>query len=165
MKKIGFLILLLFSVINIIAQNSILEGKLIVTNPEDLEIAKNEVQIYLISCEPDEFANVNDNLTFKFENIKAGDYELLFFPYAETNYLNRNIHIDSGETITIDVEYFYNCKYDVSKDNKTCPKCKKTNRVISTSHSFFYDKKSYSLGCIKSDCEPNWYCKRDKLEF
>lgn len=167
MKKIVFLILVLFSV-NITAQNSILEGKLIVANPADLEIAKNELQIYLVSCAPDRIAEVKDDLTFKFENLNPGEYELLFFPNGDTDYSNRKIHIDSEKSnINHEINYFYNCKYDVSKDNKTCPKCKKQNRVIPVENSFLsYDKESFPLGCLRiSECEPNWYCKRDKFLF
>lgn len=168
MRQRIILILLLLSVLNIASQNAILEGKMIVTNPEDIEIVKNELEVYLTSCGPDKMIDVGDDLTFKFENLQPGEYELLFFPNGDTDYLNRNINIDPGEnTVRINVEYFYNCKYNVSKNNKTCPKCKKSNRVVPVTHGFLsYDNKSFSLGClIVSDCEPNWFCKRDKLLF
>lgn len=170
MRQIIFLKIVLFGIINMMAQDSVLEGKLIVANPEDLEIAKNELQIYLVSCEPDRIAEVKDNLTFKFENLNPGEYELLFFPNGDTDYSNRRIHIDSKKNnVKHEIHYFYNCKYDVSKKDKTCPICKKQNRVIPIQYGltvlFGNENKFWPGGCIIFDCQPNWYCKRDKIEF
>lgn len=170
MRQITFHLLLFLSVLNIGAQNITLEGKLIIANSEDLEIAKNEVQVYLVSCEPDRIVDVKDDLTFKFQNLNAGDYELMFLPFSQTNYLDRSIHIDSVKsTVKIDIDYFYKCRYNISKNNKTCPKCKKQNRVIPIKYGFFISSNNsqdyWPGGCIIFNCQPHWYCKRDKIEF
>jgi len=169
MQQYTFLILFLFGT-NLIAQNAILEGKLIVANPEDIEIVKNELEVCITSCGPDRIAEVKDNLTFKFENLNPGEYELLFFPNGDTDYSNRKILIDSEKSIVKhETNYFYNCRYNVSKSNKTCPECKKKNRVIPIEYgliiSYGNPKDFWPGGCIIFDCQPNWYCKRDKIEF
>ncbi|PHR13722.1 MAG: hypothetical protein COA40_04040 [Aequorivita sp.] len=158
------------SALNIVSQNTTLEGKLIVANPQDIEIVKNELEVYLTSCGPDKMIDVGDDLTFKFENLQPGEYELLFFPNGDTDYLNRKIYIDSGKRIVnFETYYFYNCRYNISENNKTCPKCKKENRVIPVKYGLIISSGNptdyWPGGCIVFDCQPHWYCKRDKIEF
>lgn len=68
------------------------------------------------------------------------------------------------------------CKYNLHIADKICPKCKKANHVIPIWFGLempLFDKKGneiktekhYSRGCIVSNCDPHWYCEKDKFEF
>ncbi|RZK12258.1 MAG: hypothetical protein EOO46_03785 [Flavobacterium sp.] len=84
------------------------------------------------------------------------------------------------------------CPYQ-GKDNKVCPFCKKSNAVIPIVYGMiakvkFKDKDGNSInanglritsedlkkkdedeyisgGCVVKECQPYWFCKRDKKEF
>ena len=70
------------------------------------------------------------------------------------------------------------CAYNKHAVNKVCPKCKKSDKVISILYGHrtpMFDKygnildpdpKEFHLGMdYQTNCSPSWYCKRDKLSF
>jgi hypothetical protein len=82
----------------------------------------------------------------------------------------------SDTTLQFDIQNIRHlCKYDASLNNKRCPVCKKKNKVIPIRYGLLGSIKGDPLknngrtfkagGCKISDCDPHWYCKRDKIEF
>ncbi|MCW8980208.1 MAG: hypothetical protein OQJ83_02380 [Altibacter sp.] len=165
MKKNIFTIILFLIGINFgFAQNATIEGKLVPIDTSDYEIAKKIEYIFMpISNEKHRLAKVNTDLTFIFENVES-DSITLIVP-ATIKKSSFTLFLKNDETKNIEIPISYYCEYDKSENDKTCPVCKKTNRVIPTCHSMLYTRKCHSLGCLGMECEPNWYCKRDKITF
>ncbi len=165
MKKTVLIFFLFLNGINFcLAQNATIKGKLIPIDSSDVEIAKNIEYVFMPnSNEKHKLAKVNADLTFIFENVES-DSITLIVP-ATIRKSNFTFYLEDNETKEIEIPISYYCEYDKSKNDKTCPICKKENRVIQTCHSMFYDRKCHSLGCLGMECEPNWYCKRDKITF
>lgn len=111
---------------------------------------------------------------FEFKNLSPGNYEISFssIGYQDTSFKEIFVKRDT----TINLEYVRNCPYDESINKNVCPKCHKKNAVIPILYGLPYSKngedpakgngKKFLLaGCLVSDCDPNWYCRRDKIRF
>lgn len=66
------------------------------------------------------------------------------------------------------------CNYDASLRNRTCPRCRKQERVLPIVYGTEdgdptvpnpYPVKGYQAGMDVTGCDPNWYCQRDKTSF
>lgn len=108
---------------------------------------------------------------FKFPNIKVGRYQLKIIGNAQTDTLIATIEVNPDSTTNLYFSYPYSCPYIKSKN--VCPVCSKTDKVIPiiygepTTESLEKSEngKVKLAGCLVSNCDPNWYCKRDKKEF
>jgi hypothetical protein len=167
MKTTLTIILLNFCFTLGISQNSIVKGKIVPVVESEYDFIKENVKV-LICTGCDEFATeLNSDLTFEFENLEVGTFELWIEPYSKYSIILESGTLDKDEILIFEIPVAFSCEYDQSENDKTCPICQKQNRVIPVEYGFINSKpqKSYTLGCIKTDCDPNWYCKRDKHLF
>jgi len=111
---------------------------------------------------------------FIFPTIDSGTYSIRIISVSYSDTTFHNIHIDKDTTLIFDIYRF--CRYDTSKTNSKCPICHKKNKVIpiiyglpisvNGDNSSKYDGIKYlTAGCKVTNCDPNWYCKRDKVKF
>jgi len=112
---------------------------------------------------------------FRFDGITPGIYALKlswdYMPDTTIKYIQ--VKRDSSIDLYILVNRL-DCHYDKSKNDKTCPICKKKDQSIPVvfgrslspeDSKAEKEGKLYSAGCIKPDCFPNWFCKRDSVKF
>ncbi len=162
------------------AQEGELNGKLILDTPEDYENIANKTKVYIETEEKTDSTIVNDSLYFSFKKLNYGKIKLSFKPESITRtvYL---INIDKNTNdIIAELPYSLTCKYDKSIDNKMCPVCKKDDMVLPVAYGLIPEgrftnenekdeekktKNYISGGCVVTNCDPNWYCKRDDLKF
>jgi hypothetical protein len=108
------------------------------------------------------------NGNFLFDSLPAGEYQLKVF-YAGFPVKELTVAIDHNIHNNIVVEMNPPCKYDASRKNKTCPVCKKRNKVIPVIYGLpvgtMDTARYYYAGCEMTYCDPSWYCKRDKHLF
>ena len=113
---------------------------------------------------------VDENLSFTFHNIPNDRVNIVFSPRNFPTNTSYNIDFKKGKTKKIKVKYSPVCMY--SKTDSICPKCKKTDKTIPIVYGLILlqseqqDGETIKLGgCVSRECDPNWYCKRDKYEF
>jgi len=167
MKAIITIILILNGLYIAFAQNETIRGKIICEVKAEYEFIRENVNV-LICTDCEEFSvELDENLSFEFRDLKPGSFEIWIEPHTRYSYDFQAGVLEPNENLYLEIPVAFSCKYDQSENDKTCPICKKQNRVIPTNYGLldYQPLDSYSLGCIKSDCDPNWYCKRDKIEF
>jgi hypothetical protein len=116
----------------------------------------------------------NERGEFEFKNIQPGRYTLQFeaIGFKDTTFFNLPMLKDTS----LQLNYIRNCNFDKSIKDKSCPTCKKKNNVIPIIYGLPYSKngedptkgngKKFVLaGCEITDCDPNWYCRKDKTKF
>jgi hypothetical protein len=147
-------------------------GKIIIR-----DIFKSDPNITKLTVEANSHRNkkysieLKDHLIFRFDSLDFVGWTITV--YNKFNNLSTQLYI-SGITKDTLVEIVFPapCKYDSSFVSKRCPKCKKDNMVIPILYgyvrksSYKDNLKKYKIGgCIVSDCQPRYYCKRDDLDF
>ena len=111
-------------------------------------------------------ADINGN--FRADSLLTGKYivEIISTGYPVKSFI---VDIAKDSTSIINAELSVYCKYDASKNDMTCPVCHRRNKVIPIVYGLpvgEMDTANYRYaGCETTYCDPNWYCKRDKLEF
>jgi len=111
------------------------------------------------------------NGRFKIENLDLGEHEITFslVGYGRPKVREVNIYHDSTFFIQIN---FAQCKYDYL-GQPSCPICNKTDEAIPiaygepTKRTLIKAKKGniWLGGGTITNCDPHWYCKRDKINF
>ena len=162
------------------AQTIKIEGKLILQNEDDRCSVTEKTQVVLEQNGIKQSTFVNNKLEFFFEINGFDKMKITTIPRGIGNvtgyvYDFSNIESRKSDTIQIEIPYSLTCKYDKSKNIKTCPICNKVDKVIPIVYGLIVDvvkkgeeakKKAYkSGGCVITGCDPNWYCERDKYEF
>lgn len=175
MNKTFITILFCIGFLSGFAQNSVIKGKLIAELPEETERIVKRTKVILEINEKIITADLDDDLNFSFYDLKAGNFKIRTEPKpAGTNRIIIDF-LKPNDTINIKLPYSLTCKYDKSKKDKTCPVCKKEDQVIPISYGLIVEitkkgevkkEKEYkSGGCVTTGCDPNWYCKRDEIDF
>lgn len=180
------IIILMFSIF-CNAQNGKIVGKIIVKNSEDIKHLPENIYAFLKSKTINDSILLNENLEFKFENLKADTLKLSFsvrnYP-TNTDYI---IRLNENEIYKADITICPVCPYKNSEQKPECIKCGKKDKVIPIVYGFISsvyfvnkkgqkidkngnvittkEKKYHAGGCVVSECQPNWYCERDKTEF
>ena len=114
---------------------------------------------------------VDSNLAFEFTHVMCGLARIRVKPRSYPIDFGYRLEIDPNETIYLEIDYAPICEYAKSVNDKTCPVCKKKNRVIPIVYGLitFTNKKEtknyYRGGCVTYGCDPNWYCRRDNTKF
>ena len=175
MKETFSTILIFFGISFCIAQNGVIKGKIIAEIPEEAKLIAENTKVILEINGIEKTAIVDKNLNFSFHNLKSDSIRIRTEPHS---YLQNSIIIGflkPNDTVKIKIPYSLSCKYDQSKENKTCPVCKKEDQVIPISYGLIAEitkkgeekkEKEYkSGGCVTTGCDPNWYCKRDEINF
>jgi len=167
MKFIFTIILILNCLYNSSAQNGVITGKVVPEVKTEFDFIKNIVKV-LICTDCEEFSTtLDENLSFEFQNIKPGNFEIWIEPHSKYTYDFKSGILKPNENLKIEIPVAFSCIYDQSENDKTCPNCQKQNRVIPVVFGLlsYSTRKYYHLGHLRTDCEPNWYCKRDKTLF
>lgn len=108
---------------------------------------------------------------FKFEDVAKGRYTIKTF---ETTYGDSTFSIVVDQDLTLKIVILNkNCIYNKSLKDKTCPICHKKDKTIPIVYGLVIDsgnkkrkKKNYlNGGCKITNCDPNWFCERDKIKF
>ncbi len=121
----------------------------------------------------DVVASSDEQGKFWIDNVLPGTYDLrLEFPGLK-DLVVRNIQVDSGQVRFVELSYPEPCPNVRDIHNKQCPTCHEKNKVVPIVYGLPSEKlakqaqkgKVFLGGCVIFDCSPQWYCKRDKLEF
>ena len=175
MKKTFSIIFTFIGISFCIAQNGVINGKIIAEIPQEAELIAENTKVILEINGIEKTTIVDKNLNFSFYNLESDSIRIKTEPQS---YLRNRIiigFIKPNDTVNVKISYSLSCKYDKSKENKTCPVCKKEDQVIPISYGFIAEiskkgedikEKEYkSGGCVITGCDPNWFCKRDEIEF
>jgi len=110
---------------------------------------------------------------FKFVNVVPGVYSIKVasFGFGDTTFAS--IKIIEDTSLVLDIYRF--CKYDDSSNDKTCPVCHKSDQVIPIQYGLPASEQKgkkkkgadddFYPGGENTNCDPNWYCKRDQHKF
>ena len=115
------------------------------------------------------YTNTDTLGKFNFDSVPIGKYDLSasFVGYGDTTI--KGIYITKDTIINLKIILPPPCVYDKNIHDKTCPICKKKNKVIPILYGLpigkLNEEKYYYAGCNITTCQPNWYCKRDKTKF
>ncbi|WP_299180759.1 hypothetical protein [uncultured Chryseobacterium sp.] len=114
------------------------------------------------------FQRTNQNKEFEFKDLVDGIYKL---QVLNEDYKQNIFEIKFSQKLN---QIFYVeklCKYRENK-SKVCPNCKSDKKVVPIFYGLTTGKfmkqnrnKYHFEGCEISNCDPSWYCKKDKLEF
>lgn len=109
---------------------------------------------------------------FTLTNIPSGSYKLQIVPVGYRDSIFTVI-VNQDTSLRFDISR--NCEYKSTLKQKTCPNCRREDKVIPIEYGLFiFKKERYKKligkkmilgGCMISDCQPLWYCKRDELKF
>lgn len=102
-------------------------------------------------------------------SIKVGKFNKYF-----SSLIPFEIYKDS--TTLLRIIFPDDCDFNKNALNNICPKCKQSDKVLPIEYGLsvpLFDKNGNSLkttptypgGCMVSNCDPTWFCKRDKIEF
>jgi hypothetical protein len=188
MKEKIFLYFLLIS-FSCFSQTGKLTGKLILKDVENYKKVSENTFIILKDGKRIDSVKVDDKLSFSFENLSTDTLRVFTSPRSYP--INRCylIYLKEHESKNIEIPYFSTCPYSKDKNN-TCPVCNKNDKVLPIVYGLiakltYKDKngnptdkngniiskeegekiKYIEGGCVTMDCQPNWFCQRDQLNF
>ena len=168
------------------AQNGKIVGKIIVKNDEDKKYLPKNIYAFLKSKTVKDTILLNENYEFKFENLKVDTFNLSF---SVRDYPIKKIHlIRLSENQIYTADFLINpvCQYKNSEQKHDCPTCGKKDKVLPIVYGLISDvsfvnkngnknlkkikkitteKNYHPGGCVVFECQPSWYCARDKTEF
>lgn len=167
MKRLLLIFVLSLFSINSYAQS--LSGKVLDTLiSRKYDRVQFKIKLKKINSEKEYFSTSDMDGNFRFSNIENGDYQFTI----NNEFYDKNIFlikINGDTSLNFFVKKF--CQYHENKTS-VCPKCKSSQKVVpifyglTTLDFMKKNKKKYHFaGCELSYCMPNWYCKRDRLEF
>jgi hypothetical protein len=152
------------------AQTGRITGKLILEDAGETQTVAEKTTVTLVDGTIKRSIAIDKSLSFHFDSITNDSVRLYISPRSYPVDLIYIIHLKRGFTENIELPYSPTCKYLKSINNKNCPNCNKQDKVIPILYGLIAEtgknKKKYKAGgCVVSDCQPNWFCERDKLEF
>lgn len=183
MKNIIYISLIICNLNLIFAQSGKVEGKLLLEDENEHELVARKT---IVSIEYDDGlifqTAVDDSLNFAFENLPKGRIKITLNPRSPGKPISIYERVKNNKTLNLNIDYSISCEYDKSIDNKVCPICQKEDKVIPIVYGlvmkeaividkdgkpFNKNKKRtyFPGGCIVTECDPNWYCERDKNQF
>jgi len=134
MKKKLSLILFLFGFIFCFSQNGRIDGKLILEVEEDYELVAEKTKVILTIGNEEKTLTVDKNLEFSFTNLKSDSIRIRTEPHKIGLNIIISGFLEANEHANINIPYSLTCKYNKSKNNKTCPICKKDDQTIPISY-------------------------------
>lgn len=145
-------------------------GKLILKDLENKESVIKNTYVILKSKTQIDSVKIDENLNFTFENLKSDTLRIFLSPRSYPVNKFFKFYLKDGEVKNLELPYSSTCPYGKSN---VCPICKKKDKVIPIVYGLIPQvngkkpktKKYKSGGCVVSDCQPNWFCQRDKTEF
>lgn len=170
-KKYITIVILLFNLFTFYGQNKgKINGKLILKDLENKESVIKNTYVILKSKTQIDSVKVDKNLNFTFENLKSDSLRIFISPRSYPVNKFYKFYLKDGEVKDLELSYSSTCPYGKSN---VCPICKKKDKVIPIVYGLIAEikgkksktKKFKPGGCVISDCQPNWFCERDKNEF
>lgn len=116
-------------------------------------------------------ATISDtNGIFNFNHVKPGIYKLVFSFVGYQKYMLPLITVTADSTTFLTVSY--PCPNGKIKSKKVCPYGHK-DQIIPIGYGLPTEKglrlaekgKIYLGGCMITECDPRWYCKKHKISF
>ncbi|MEK6152530.1 hypothetical protein WIW50_04695 [Flavobacteriaceae bacterium 3-367] len=177
MKSTFSLLIIVFGFLSCVAQKGVIKGKIIAEIPEEKPLISEKVKIILNIGNKEKIVSLDQNLNFTFQHLEADTIRIRTEPHS----FGRN-HILIGylkpnDTINVKLNFSLSCKYANTGSSKICPICKKEDEVIPIRYGLIAEitrkgepakkhTQEYKYGgCVRTGCDPNWYCKRDDNEF
>ena len=158
------------------AQNGEIYGKLLIANNEFGGKTVGETYVVFQSESKTDSVKVNEKLEFSIKNLKAETYNLSISPRSYPTRQSFKIKLKDSEKVEANLPYSPVCPYKEEKTN--CPKCNSQKDVIPISYGMGVVilspkerkqgkkiQKTKAGGCIISDCQPNWHCEKDNIDF
>ncbi len=126
---------------------------------------------------------ISKTQTILFDSLKTDSIVIHISAYVKKNrfeksyyYFSRLISIQNDSISKVELTFPEDCQFMKQSLNKHCPKCRRSDRVIPIRYglgvplfdslgNIIKEERSYPGGCTVSNCDPNWYCERDKLKF
>lgn len=165
MKRIAFTLSLIVALISVLnSQTGTIKGH-IYDRREKAGLAF--ANVWLHGTELGTASDVDGN--FILDNIPEGTYDLviMYVGYGDTTL--SGINIKSGDITEVYAQLPRPCKYENGQENNICPICNKSDKVVPIIYGLpvtrLDKKRNYYAGCIVSDCDPTWYCKRNEYKF
>lgn len=127
--------------------------------------------IYLLNLGKNTSVDFNGN--FVFDSIPAGTYDLKVSYVGYYDTIIKSVRVYNDSIVKLKIIYLPPpCIYR-DKNGKTCPICKKKDKVIPIVYGFpspelVKEAKNGKVrlgGCQVNFCMPHWYCKWDAKEF
>ncbi|EMR01571.1 hypothetical protein ADICEAN_03308 [Cesiribacter andamanensis AMV16] len=108
---------------------------------------------------------------FVIRSLPTGTYDVLIYCRGYRETVQKAVVVPTDSVVDLQIAYLTPCQYNAL--NNVCHICKKQDEVIPIAYglpmnsTFRRAKKGkvYLGGCVVTYCDPNWYCKRDKIVF
>lgn len=118
-----------------------------------------------------------------FDSIKITQLNILLSSFIKKSFFEKDYSLntsfkrnDNDTTFYVTLTFPKRCAYNMNGINRICPKCHKKDKVIPILYGLripSFDDKGKLIGepeymsgvCGISNCDPSWYCKRNKLRF
>lgn len=145
-------------------QTGTIEGR-IWDRKRESGLAFGNINIYSAS----KGATADKSGRFRIKELPVGMYDVRvsMFGYGDTTLTG--VHIGADSTTVVKVALPGPCEYESHWKDKRCPACGKKDKVVPMVYGlldFNWDyRKGQPGGCVITDCDPTWYCRRDSLEF
>ena len=141
-------------------------------NPAEKKYLSEKIIVIVKQKEKIDTAVVDHNLNFAFQNVKSDSFGFRIVPPSKLP-LSSIKYSSENEIKVLEIGYSPVCKYSDSRIKTNCPTCDRKNQVVPIVYGLIMEigtrknkkQKSKRGGCIVTDCQPNWYCKRDSTEF
>ncbi|CAM3431831.1 hypothetical protein [Flavobacterium chungbukense] len=171
------------------SQNGKLTGKLILKDVENYKSVSEKTYIILKTGNRIDSVKVNHNLSFVFNNLATDTLRLSISPRTYPTNIIYRVCLKENEVKHVEIPYASICPYSEGKGN-VCPVCKKNDQVIPIVYGFtmkikYRDKNGNATdkngkiiskeeeekvtskqgGCVITDCQPNWFCQLDNIDF
>jgi len=188
MKKCKILYFLFIS-LSCLSQTGKLNGKLILKDPENYKKVSENTFIILKDGKRIDSVKVDDKLAFNFKKLSTDTLKIFVSPKGFPVNRYYIISLKENEIKNFEIPYSSVCPFSKNTGN-ICPVCKKNDKVLPIVYGFtmkikYRDKNgnpinkygkviskeedekitSKSGGCVVSDCQPNWFCELDQIDF
>ena len=171
MNYFPFITILLY--VSCLSQTNI-KGKVSLPKNEYYHLVAEKTKVYIkANFKSDEILDstiVNKNLEFHFYNVLHDSVNLFFKPRNYPYNISYNLDLKKNKVNRLNVKYSPVCMF--AKSDSICPKCNRSDKVIPIIYGLVILKQGHKDGenvklggCVRSGCDPQYYCKRNKYRF
>ncbi|WP_103068133.1 hypothetical protein [Aquimarina sediminis] len=152
-KQVFNFIIIVFCFLSSLAQSGVINGALIAETPSEKQQIMEKTKVILNIRGDEKTVSIDKNLKFSFQNLSSDTIQIRTEPPSFSQ--NRIIigFLKPDETLVLKIPYSLTCKYDKSKNNKTCPICKKEDNTIPIVYGLIIninkDETEYHLGVVQ----------------
>lgn len=173
--KLFITLMINFSCILLWGQNGNIRGN-VVLDGKSIERRNDEIFLDLVGKHT--VIRKDWGTKLDFSSLPADTFSLRIYDLSCLDTTVENIIVAANQIKELQITVLSTCKYDRSANLKECPVCHKSDQVIPIVYGLLVSipdsnrkkkkhKQSdfYPGGCEITCCDPNWYCRRDKIEF